>query len=145
MTSVADLLKQKGTEVYTVHPEDSIRTALDLLSRKDVGALVVVDREGELKGIFTERDFARYCAGRDSVFLDAPIHGVMTPQVICIDPGSSIEHCMAMMTGKRIRHLPVLLKGKLSGMISIGDIVKASLSKQEHLIDQLEHYIAGSL
>ncbi len=145
MTSVADVLKQKGSTVFTIHQEDTIRTAMDLLAKQGVGALVVTDHEGELTGIFTERDFARFCAGKDSISLTSPISEVMTPKVICVDPTYSVEHCLGIMTDMRMRHLPVLTNQKLSGLISIGDAVKAVLTEQEHLIDQLEHYIAGSL
>ena len=115
------------------------------MKQHNIGSLVVITENGEVAGIFSERDFARYCAGKDGVDLGTRISEVMTARVVCVDPEQTIEHCMAIMTQLRFRHLPVLVDNKLSGVISIGDVVKESQSEKDYLIDQLEHYITGSL
>ncbi len=145
MKTVSDVLKIKGKEVFTALPEDSIKSALVILKEQNVGALVVVDRDGEVGGIFSERDFVRFCADKDTVSLQTPLSEVMTSRVVCVDPGYTIDHCMAIMTQMRLRHLPVLSDNELTGLISIGDVVKAVQGEKDELIDQLEHYIAGSL
>lgn len=145
MKTVSDVLKVKGTEVLTVLPKGTLHDALIILRENNVGALVVVTDEGEVTGIFSERDFVRYCADKASLSLDAPLSEVMTSRVICVDPSYTIDHCMAIMTKMRLRHLPVLKDNTLTGLISIGDVVKAVQSEKDELIDQLEHYIAGSL
>lgn len=146
MNTVKDILKHKGTDVWRIAPEDTISHALKLMKEKNVGAVVVVSAKGNVEGIFSERDFVRFCAPKDTLDVShVPIKEVMTPKVICIDEDQTIDNCMALMTDRRLRHLPVLDKEELVGLISIGDVVKAVQHEKDILIDQLEHYITGSL
>jgi CBS domain-containing protein len=113
------------------------------MAEKNVGALVVV-KDGALAGIFSERDFARKVVSKGKAALDGIVKDFMTSIVFTVTPEQSIEDCMAAMTAKRIRHLPVLDNQRLTGVVSIGDIVKAVISEKEHLIQHLENYITGS-
>ncbi|MFP4363625.1 MAG: CBS domain-containing protein [Spirochaetia bacterium] len=144
MEYVKQVLDKKGREVWTITPQTKVEQALELMKEKNVGALPVVE-DGSIQGIFSERDFVRSCVGLESVSLDVRVKDLMTKKVTCIGPEQKIENCMHLMTDKRMRHLPVLENGTLVGMISIGDAVKAVIADKEFLIDQLEHYIEGSL
>jgi CBS domain-containing protein len=142
MTTVQQLLDAKGRDIYSVHPDDMVLDALKLMEKENVGSLLV--KEGDaLVGIFTERHYARnvFLKGRSSP--KTPIREVMKTKVICVQPEQTIEACMALMTEKHIRHLPVRRDGQLIGIISIGDIVKSIISEQQFTIEQLEHYITG--
>ena len=142
MTTVQQLLDAKGHEVYFVRPDDTVLDALKLMESKNLGAVLVKDGE-KLAGIFTERQYARkvFLKGRSSP--KTPTREVMEPNVICVGPEKTVEACMALMTEKRIRHLPVLRDDKVVGVISIGDLVKSIIADQEFTIEQLEHYIRG--
>ena len=142
MANTADLLKLKGATVFSVSSDTSIRDALLLMENKDVGALLILDGD-VISGIFSERDFARLIARKGVYPLDTSVRDVMTKEVHTITPATCIEDCMQLMTEKHIRHLPVLDSGKLVGLISIGDVVKAIITSQRDLIDQLEGYISG--
>ena len=139
---VSEILQRKGNQVWTVSPEDTIRAALELMAEKSIGALVVVEEEVPT-GIFSERDYARkvVLAGRASG--TSRVREVMTPDPCCIPPERTAEECMALMTEKRIRHLPVVVDRRLVGIISIGDVVKSVLADREFAIQQLESYISG--
>lgn len=143
MTMIRQILDRKGHEVWSVSPEMTVFDALTLMSEKNVGAVVVV-QGGELIGMFSERDYARkiILLGRHS--RDVPVKDIMTGPVITIRPDQTAEESMALMTEKRIRHLPVIEEGKLVGMVSIGDIVRAVISTQEFTIEQLENYISSA-
>lgn len=145
MTLVAEILKSKAdTAVYTVAPEATVLEALRLMADKGIGALVVADGPSIL-GIVTERDYARKVAlmGRSSE--STPVREVMTSTVKCVRPNQTGEQCMQLMTSGRLRHLPVVDEAeKLIGMVSIGDLVKDTISQQKFIIEQLEHYIHGS-
>ncbi len=143
MTFVSQLLSAKGTDVWSVKPECTVFAALVLMAEKEVGALLVLDGES-LVGVFSERDYARKVILRDKSSRDTPVSEVMSAPVIVVRPDQSIEECMSLMTEKRTRHLPVLDNGKLTGLISIGDVVKAVISDREAVIDQLESYITGT-
>lgn len=143
MASVADLLKNKGNEVFSISADASIRESLLLMAEKDIGALPVLDGE-KLAGIFSERDIARLLAKSGSFPLDTPISEVMTKKVITVAPSTGVEECMQLMTDKHIRHLPVMKEKKMVGLLSIGDVVKAVISLQKDFIKQLEGYISGS-
>ena len=143
MTFVSQLLSAKGTDVWSVTPEYTVFAALVLMAEKEVGALLVLDGES-LVGVFSERDYARKVILRDKSSRDTPVSEVMSAPVIVVRPDQSIEECMSLMTEKRARHLPVLDNGKLTGLISIGDVVKAVISDREAVIDQLESYITGT-
>jgi len=142
MISAADLLKIKGTKVYWITTSDTVQDALLLLAKKDVGALPVLDGK-KLAGIFSERDLARLLAKKGGFPLDTPIQDIMTKELFTVTPATSIEECMQIMTEKHIRHLPVLEKDKMVGLITIGDVVKTIISSQKDFIGQLEGYISG--
>ncbi len=143
MTTVAQLLRTKGQNVWSILPTATVHDALALMAEKDIGALVVVDGK-KLAGIISERDYARRVALVGVVSNDTPVRDIMTQEVITVSPEDTIERCMALMTAHRIRHLPVLDEGKLVGVISIGDVVKAQISEKEAAIGDLERYISGS-
>lgn len=143
MTSVHQVLKAKPTEVWTIAPKASVYQALELMAQKDIGAVPVVDN-GKLVGIFSERDYARKVALHGRASKSTMVAELMTAKVYYIQPDQSIEDCMALMTQKRIRHLPVLDNGQLVGIITIGDVVKCIIADQEITIQSLKSYITGS-
>jgi CBS domain-containing protein len=144
MKTVEDILQQKGRDVWSAAPETSVLEALALLRDRNVGALVILD-EGKLAGIFSERDYARKVALRGRSSRDTPLSDVLTGRVLCVGPDRTIDECMALMSDKHIRHLPVVDGGGgVIGLVSIGDVVGALLWGQSFLIDQLEQYISGS-
>lgn len=141
MTVIRDLLVSKGNNVYTAKPDDPIRTALQLMADKGIGALPIMEQD-KLVGIFSERDFARMAVKEpDCLNLEMPVAELMNTPVYFIEPEQSIEDCMAVMTAKRLRHLPVIEDGRLTGMISIGDVVKFMLADRQEKIDILEHFL----
>ncbi len=142
MNTVKELLQEKGSAVWTVAPTVTVYEALQLMAEKNIGAVVVIDG-GNVVGMFTERDYARkvVLAGRSSK--TTKVGELMIQDVLYISPGDTIENCMALMTDKRLRHLPVMSNGQLAGLISIGDIVRAIISDREFTIRELEHYITG--
>ena len=142
MKTVRGVLGAKGHEIWTVGPHDSVLDALRLMAEKSVGALVVVD-SGSVVGIFSERDYARkvILVGRASK--DTPVRDIMTTKVAYATPDHSLEGCLALMTNKRIRHLPVMDGDDLIGVVSIGDLVKGIIDEQQFLIEQLERYVTG--
>lgn len=142
MISVSDVLKHKGSQIWSLNVDASLREALALLAEKDVGALLILDGE-KVAGIFSERDFARKLAEKEMLPMDTPINQLMTKDVFTVSPTDNIEQCMQLMTEKHIRHLPVLENNKLVGLISIGDVVKHLISHQKSFISQLENYISG--
>lgn len=142
MKSVREMLLAKGSDVYSISPEATVFEALQLMSEKEVGALLVIDN-GRIDGIISERDYARGVALKGKSSKDAPVKDIMSSRVIYVDPSNSAEECMALMINKKIRHLPVLQDGKLAGIISIGDVVKAVIDEKEILINELENYITG--
>ena len=143
MTAVRHILDQKGQQVWSVHPGDTVFDAIKMMADKDVGALVVLDGS-KIVGIVTERDYARnvFLKGRSS--RQTLVSEIMAPNVVCVEPDKSIEEGMAIMTAKRVRHLPVVDDGELIGIVSIGDLVKTIISDREFEIEQLEHYIRGA-
>ncbi len=141
MATVADVLKEKGHKVYVVAPTDTILDALKLMADAQIGAVLVMEKENVV-GIFSERDFARRGTLKGNS-VTTPVKDVMTSGVYYVDPNRSIEACLAQMTDKHIRHLPVLKDGKLMGVISIGDVVKALITDQKELIQGLENFILG--
>lgn len=140
MKSVRQLLQAKGREVHSITPEARVFEALKLMADKDVGALVVTEG-GRLAGIISERDYARKVILQGKSSHDMTVRDIMTGKVITISPDQTVEECMALMTGKRIRHLPVIEGGRLAGLLSIGDLVKEVIAEQEQTIKQLESYI----
>lgn len=142
MDQVWQLLANKGHEVWSVGPDDTVFEALQRLAEKDVGALVVLDG-GELVGIFSERDYARKVILQGKSSTDTLVREVMSSRVLYVRPEQSVDECMALMTKNHFRHLPVVDGNQLVGVISIGDLVKSVISHQEFLIEQLENYITG--
>ena len=143
MTTVRQLLQNKGHDVWFIEPDALVIDALRFMAEKDTGALLVLEREN-LIGIISERDYARKVALHGKSTVDTPVREIMTSEVVCVRPEQTVEECMALMTNRRIRHLPVLSNDKLEGVISIGDVVKEVISKQEFMIEQLENYIVMS-
>ncbi|MGD2027155.1 MAG: CBS domain-containing protein [Anaerolineales bacterium] len=141
--TVKTILDSKGRDVWSVTPDTLVSDALKVLADKNIGAVLVLDEDGTVAGIFSERDYARKIELEGRTSDETTISKVMTENVICVEPSQAIEECMALMVGKHIRHLPVLEDGELAGIVSIGDIVKAMISEQQLLIEQLESYIRG--
>jgi len=142
MKTVTLLLRAKGNEVLTVSPDVPVFAALGLMAERNVGALLVVEGE-RLVGIFSERDYARKVILKGKSSKETPVREVMSANVLYVRPQHTIEECMALMTEKRVRHLPVLEGERLVGVISIGDIVKEIIAEQEFMIEQLQNYITG--
>jgi CBS domain-containing protein len=143
MKSISQLLQEKGAEVWSVSSESFVFDGPTLMAEKNIGALLVVDSD-KLIGIFSERDYARKVALEGKSSREMSIGEIMTERVACVRPDQTIQECMALMTEKHVRHLPVLDNEELVGVISIGDVVKAVISEQEFIIQQLESYIAGT-
>jgi len=142
MITVSQILQDKGYQVWTIAPQTAVYEALKLMADQGIGALVVVDA-GKVVGIFSERDYARkvILKGRSSKV--TPVSKIMTAYVITVDPATTVEVCMSLMTDRHIRHLPVMEADHLVGLISIGDVVKMIISEQSNLIEHLENYIVG--
>lgn len=144
MQTVEQLLSQKGRDVWTVSPDDSVYDAVDLMSERNIGAVLVCQGE-EVRGILSERDCVRRVMLRGRAARETRVAEAMSSAVRAVSPHDTVDYCMQQMTDKRVRHLPVLDDdGVLVGMISVGDVVKAQLSEQENLISGLESYIHGS-
>jgi IMP dehydrogenase len=143
MNTAANILEQKGPEIWSVSPSDSVYEALQLMAAKGIGAVVVMDG-ASLVGILSERDYARKVILADRSSKETRVEEIMTSRVVVVSPEHTSEGCMALMTDKRIRHLPVVDGDQLIGLISIGDVVRATISEKEFIIDQLERYIAGT-
>ena len=142
MKTVTQLLRTKGQQVLSVSPDMPVFEALGVMADKNVGALLVVEGE-RLVGVFSERDYARKVILKGKSSKDTPVQEIMSSHVLYVRPEQTIEDCMALMTDKRVRHLPVLDQGKLVGVISIGDVVKALIAEQQFIIEQLQNYITG--
>jgi CBS domain-containing protein len=142
MHTANDILKDKGSRVLSVRPTDTVLEALGVMAEYDIGAVLVMDAD-KLVGVFSERDYARkvVLAGRSSK--DSQVKDVMTVHVVCVAPQRTIDECMALMTNKRLRHLPVIDHKRVIGIVSIGDLVKATIDDQQFTITQLRMYIAG--
>jgi len=140
--NVAQLLRTKGTVIHSVRPDASVFECLELLADRQIGSLLVMEGD-RLVGIFTERDYARKVVLHGKSSKDLKVREIMSPEVLCVGPERTNEECMALMTEKRIRHLPVMEGGKVIGLISIGDLVKDIIAEQQFVIGQLERYIMG--
>jgi CBS domain-containing protein len=140
-TTVRQMLTGKPG-IYSVTPDDTMYDALSLMADKNIGAVVVLS-EGEIRGILSERDYARKVALLGRTSKSTPVSEVMTTNVICVHPEWTADTCMALMTDKRIRHLPVIENGRLIGIVSIGDIVRAVVEEQQFTIQSLERYITS--
>lgn len=142
MTTINDLLRDKASDIWTVEPDDSVYHALELMAEKNIGVVLVMD-SGHLVGLLSERDYARKLILANRSSRDTAVRDVMTTRVAYVAPTKEVEACLALMTDKRFRHLPVMDNGKLVGLVSIGDLVKAIIADKQYTIDQLESYIAG--
>jgi len=144
MNTVKTVLASKGSQVWTVSPEASVYDALTVMAGKDIGAVVVTAPDGSIVGILSERDYARKIVLQGKVSKTTRVKEIMTASPFCVRPDTTVDQCMAIMTDKRLRHLPVQEKNKLVGLISIGDLVKSVIADQRDLIKNLESYISGS-
>ncbi len=138
---VKDILQEKGTDVLTVGENDTVLSALEKMAEVDVGSVVVIDQGGTVVGLLSERDYARKVRLKGISSPETPVHKIMSKNIMFTSPTDTIEECMAMMTESRHRHLPVLEDDKLIGIISIGDLVKATIEEKEFMIKQLTRYI----
>ena len=142
MRTVRQLLDEKGHNIESVHPDDSVFDAVQKLANANIGSLIVIEDDRPV-GIFTERDYARNVILKGKASPTTPVRDIMTTRVIYVQPEQTVEECMAIMTDKHIRHLPVLEGENLVGMISIGDLVKSIIADQKYTIEQLEQFIQG--
>ena len=142
MTIVKHVLDQKGHDVHFIHPDASVFDALKMMAENNIGSLVVLE-DGKLVGVITERHYAREIVLKGRTSPGTLVRDVMSTKVIYARPDQSVEECMAVMTAKAVRHLPVLEGGRLVGIVSIGDMVKSVISDQKFIIEQLEHFIHG--
>jgi CBS domain-containing protein len=142
MTTVRQLLDQRGGKLWSIHPDATVFDAIAKMAEKDIGSLVVMDG-AELVGIITERHYARNVVLKGKTSPAMPVRDIMETRVVIARPEQSVEQCMTLMSEKRVRHLPVFEGEKPIGIISIGDLVKSIIGDQKFMIDQLEHYIHG--
>ena len=140
MTNVRHLLERKGRAMYSIEPEDPVLEAIRLMAERHVGALLVM-KAGELVGIVSERDYARKVILKGRSSAETPVWQIMSSPVLTVSPNESVQECMELMTAHRVRHLPVVEAGRVMGVISIGDLVKAVIEEQKQTIEQLESYI----
>ena len=142
MRTVRQLLEAKAPEVFAIGPDAPVIDAIRLMAEKRIGAVLVM-QAGKLAGILSERDYARKIVLQGRSSKDTPVRDIMTAQVISVGLGDSTDHCMQLVTDKRIRHLPVLDGDNVLGVVSIGDLVKAVIEDQQLELDQLQRYIAS--
>lgn len=142
MTTVRQLLDQKGSKIWSIHPDATVFDAIAKMAEKDIGSLAVMDGD-ELVGIITERHYARNVVLKGKASPATPVRDIMERHVVIARPEQSVDQCMALMTEKRVRHLPVFEGKKPIGIVSIGDLVKSIIGDQMFTIDQLKHYIHG--
>lgn len=142
MLTLRDLLKTKGNQVWSISPNVTVLEALQVMADKKIGA-VLVKEDGKIVGIFSERDFVRGVAEKEHCIINTTVLEYMTEDVITVTPDQTIEDCMEIMTRERFRHLPVVEKGELVGIISIGDVVKEIISNEKSRAEMLENYIQG--
>jgi CBS domain-containing protein len=140
MGKVRNITQTKGNVVFSVPSTVTVYNALELMLEKSIGALLIVDNDNFV-GIFTERDYARKLILKGKSSKETLIREVMTEKPITVTPDTSIEECMQIMTARKIRHLPIMDEGKLSGLISVGDVVKFVIEEQKSIIEHLEQYI----
>ncbi len=144
MSTARSILEQKGTDVISVQPDDTLAQAILKLTQHKIGAVLVLDKKGGIKGILSERDVIKHLAGRLEVSTSIPVSDVMTKSVTYVKPHQSLDECLQLMTSGRFRHLPVVENDELIGLISIGDVVKAVLAEKAFQIGQLEYYITNT-
>jgi CBS domain-containing protein len=142
METLQQLLDKKGYEVWSIHPDDSVFDAIKKMADKNIGSLVVLV-DDQIVGIITERHYARHVILEGKSSPETPVRDIMTTPVVCTQTDQTIPECMAVMSEKRIRHLPVVDQKLLIGLVSIGDLVESTIADQEFTIEQLIHYIQG--
>ncbi len=142
MNTLSQLLHGKSSEVWSIGPDDSVYDAIHLMAEKGIGALVVLKDE-TLVGIISERDYARQVVLKDRSSKETLVKDIMSDKVVYADPDQTVDECLALMTEKRFRHLPVMDGGQMIGLVSMGDLVKTIIAEQKVTIDQLERYITG--
>lgn len=142
MKKILQLLDEKGSQVWSIQPDATVYDALALMADKGIGALLVIDDTGPV-GLLSERDYARNVVLKGKASKHTPVREIMTTRVVCVAPDQTVEEAMALMTEKRVRHLPVIDDGQMLGIVSIGDLVKSIISEQQFIIEQLEHYISS--
>jgi CBS domain-containing protein len=142
MSTVRQLLRSKQPGVWTIGPDSSVYEALELMAEKDIGAVLVLER-GRLVGVFSERDYARKVVLRGKTSRETTVGELMTQVIFYVTPEQTVEECLALMTQKRVRHLPVMEGTQLVGLVSIGDAVKSIIAEQRTTIHHLEDYITG--
>lgn len=143
MNCVSDILKAKGSDICTISPTATVYVGLQQMAKKDVGAILIVE-DGQLIGIFTERDYSRKVILQGKSSLTTPIKELMVRDILYISPSDTVDDCMAIMTEKQIRHLPVMQEGELVGLVSMRDVVNHVISHKNFKIKELEKYITGS-
>jgi CBS domain-containing protein len=145
MQRARDILKSKTKEVWSISPKSTVFEALKIMGEKEIGALMVMDKKGKVVGIITERDYARKVILKGKNSRETLVSEIMTPsgKMYTVTPDTLVEDCMVLITGKRIRHVPVFDGGKYVGLISIGDVVKSTISQKDMLIEHLSNYIGG--
>jgi CBS domain-containing protein len=146
MQTMSDILKSKTKQLWSISPNASVFEALKLMAEKEVGALIVLDKKDKVAGIITERDYARKIVLKGKTSPKTLVKEIMTPaqKMYKVKPDTPLEDCMVLMTGKHIRHVPVFDGSKFMGLISIGDVVKSTISQKDVLINSLSNYIAGT-
>jgi CBS domain-containing protein len=142
MITIKELLKKKSGDIWSISPQASVYQALELMAQKEVGALLVIEND-KLVGIFSERDYARKIILKGKASKETAVSELMTTSVYYVTPDNTLEEAMALMTSKHIRHLPIMNQGKLSGVVTLGDVVKKIISEQKLTIDELENYVTG--
>jgi CBS domain-containing protein len=142
MQTIKQLLENKGSVILTIDPNDSVYDAIKSMADNHIGSLIVMQNK-HIVGIITERDYSRNVILKGKSSANTPVKDIMTTNVLCTKPEQTIEEAMALMTDKRVRHLPVVENDNIIGVVSIGDLVKTIISEQKHIIEQLEHYING--
>ena len=142
MHNIDTLLKDKGKDIWSIGPQETAFKALETMSQRNVGALLVIEK-GKLVGIFSERDYARKVILKGKSSKDTTVGELMTPDVFYASPENTLQETMALMTAKHIRHMPVLKDDRLIGMVTLGDVVKQIISEQKFTIKELEKYISG--
>jgi CBS domain-containing protein len=145
MTTVKDILNQKGTPVWSVGAQDTVLEALTMLEKRDVGALVVENAFGRVVGIVSERDYARKVELKERRAGEVLVQDIMTPvnEVFGVKPETTIEECMVLISERKVRHLPVFSGSRVMGLVSIGDVLKLTIEEKEEEIEHLNRYIAG--
>ena len=142
MVIVSQLLDVKGRRIFSIAPDAPVLRAMQVMAAEEIGALLVMDGDA-LRGVLSERDYARKVILMNRSSRDTPVRDIMTSPVLTVLPTDTVHHCMQLMTQRRVRHLPVVVGGKVEGLLSIGDLVKALLQEQSEQIRQLQNYIAG--